>query len=350
MMPSTPSTDELVQQVLHNCAVSDAHHARDYSLCIYLLKMREFFRWEHGLGFSERLPKEQLGEWITAREQQWETLEEAEFSTLNYAGSEHGPYDTAPLNQALEGTGLIYSGGLCGPKAHFFIAELEGREEQDGAIIYTSGRELARELTAPPALSLGESIFLRRESLRRMIWERLEEWGGEDKERAIAHTAACYNFKGDFDAALEAMTDDELATLREHELGEVAVGRELGSEWEAMLATLPRSRIEFQLRAIRDHLVDCRYTLPKILDEGRDAALHFYLANFDAMRKAIFPELIEAYQGYINGDKGKALRETTKRGEELWLQQMDIALSIYRKNGGEPKILMRSLEQNLPRI
>ncbi len=222
MMPSTPSTDELVQQVRRNCAISDARHARDYSLCIYLLKMREFFRWEHGLGFSERLPKEELGEWITERERQWEALEEEEFQALHYAGSEHGPYDCPALNAALQGSGLIYSGGICGPKAHFFIAELESREEHDGAVIYTSGRELARELTAPPALSLGETIFLRRESLRRMIWERLEEWGGEDPNRAIARAAALYDFKRDFDTALEAITDDELTTLRDHELSEVA--------------------------------------------------------------------------------------------------------------------------------
>ncbi len=75
------------------------------------------------------------------------------------------------------------------------------------------------------------------------------------------------------------MTSDELDTLLEHELGEVMIGRELGSEWELMLATLPRSRAEYQLRAIRDHLVDCRRTLPWLLAEGRDAALHFYMAN-----------------------------------------------------------------------
>ena len=43
----------LIETVQHNCHLSDAHHARDYSLCIYLLKMREFYRWEETLPFDD---------------------------------------------------------------------------------------------------------------------------------------------------------------------------------------------------------------------------------------------------------------------------------------------------------
>ena len=38
----------LVQAVQTNCDIADARHARDVSLCTYLLGMREFYRWECG--------------------------------------------------------------------------------------------------------------------------------------------------------------------------------------------------------------------------------------------------------------------------------------------------------------
>ena len=37
---------QLSDTVQLNCHISDARHAGNYTLCIYLLKMREFYRWE----------------------------------------------------------------------------------------------------------------------------------------------------------------------------------------------------------------------------------------------------------------------------------------------------------------
>ncbi len=325
----------LVEQVQHNCHLSDAHHARDYSLCIYLLKMREFYRWEQGIAFGEPLPKGPLGEWLTAREAHWEQIEEGELQPLNLdGGNSYPPFDSDALNGLLTKNGLIYSGGYCGAKPHFFLAELERVEQSEGATIYISGRELARELSAPPAMSLGRSIFLRRESLRRMIWEKLEEWGWQDPERAIARAAAYYNYKTDMQSALDAMAADELETLLQHELGELEIGRELGEEWEAMLAVLPRSRAEFQLRAIRDHLVDCHRTLPRLLAEGRDAALHFYFANFTSMRKSLFPQLHRAYQQWLASGDSRPLVESCQCGAEHWMRLARAALRYYQESDG----------------
>ncbi|HEY9147949.1 MAG TPA: hypothetical protein VIQ22_02970, partial [Gammaproteobacteria bacterium] len=177
-----------------------------------------------------------------------------------------------------------------------------------------------------------------------MIWEKLEEWGWQDPNRAIARASHYYGFEQEFDLALERMTGDELDTLLEHELGEVMLGRELGAEWEAMLASLPRSRAEYQLRAIRDHLVDCRRTLPWLLDEGREAALHFYMANFTTLRREIFPSLSKGYQAWLDGDDGKLLREVVKRGAEHWQRQAEKALAIYRqRESDDSKTLMQAL-------
>lgn len=326
---------QLGEIVQHNCHISDALHARNYSLCIYLLKMREFYRWEQGFAFRDPLPKGPLGEWLTSREQLWESLEENDYRPLILNGHEYLPFESHSINEQLAGAGLVYSGGYCGAKPHFFLAELERKVEEEGATVYVAGRELAREITAPPALSLGDTIFLRRESLSRMIWEKLEEWGWQDPERAIARASGYYPFAKDFDLALTKMTDDELDTLLEHELGEVMVGRELGSDWETMLASLPRSRTEYQLRAIRDHLVDCYRTLPWLLDQGREAALHFYFANFTTMRKSLFPALQNAYMQWLNSGNTSELREVCMQGSEHWMKMAENALKQFREYGSE---------------
>ncbi len=63
------------------------------------------------------------------------------------------------------------------------------------------------------------------------------------------------------------------------------------------------------------------------------------------MRKEIFPSLNAAYDEWLGGDGGKALRETVKRGAEHWQAQAEKALSIYREYEGEDgKVLMRALE------
>lgn len=331
----------LLTDVQRNCHISDALHARNYSLCIYLLKMREFYRWEQGYPFRAALPKEPLGAWLSEREALWEQLESSSYSPLSPAfGEAHSPFDNRAINHHLEQMGLVYSGGYVGAKPHFFLGELERVERRHGTTIYISGRELARELTAPPAMSLDNTIYLRRESLRRMIWEKLEEWGWSDPNRAIARSVAHYDFRHDFETALDAMADDELDTLLHHELGEIEVGVALGEEWEEMLALLPRSRAEYMLRAIRDHLVDCQYTLPWLLEEGREASLHFFMANFTTLRREIFPELERAYQHWLAGRNLQAVKETLLAGVERWRAEAEHALRLFRQHGEDTAPLL----------
>ena len=40
--------DRLVEAVQANCNITDARHARNMTMCTYLLEMRELYRWEIG--------------------------------------------------------------------------------------------------------------------------------------------------------------------------------------------------------------------------------------------------------------------------------------------------------------
>ena len=68
----------LVHSVQRNCHIADAHHAREMTLCNYLLEMREFYRWEHALPPAQALPRQDLGDWISAREALWDAMQRRE--------------------------------------------------------------------------------------------------------------------------------------------------------------------------------------------------------------------------------------------------------------------------------
>lgn len=311
---------DLTTQVQYNCHISDALHARNYSLCIYLLKMREYFRWEHDFGYDERLPEKQLGTWLVERERLWESLEEEDYQAIHVDGLSYAPFEPVPVNDALLPSRLVYSGGYGGlSKPHFFLADLVHTETLHGQRIFITTREHARDLTAPPAMSLAGEIYVRRDSLQRMLWEKIEEWRWHQKENAMSRTLAHYPVNSNLHQALSEMTSLETDAVVQHELGELEAGQLLGPKWEVMLNAIWHTRAELVSRAVRDHLADCLTTLPKLLDEKRHASLHFYMANLSGMRQVIFPALQQAYQHWVDTDSLRAMRETVLRGKEHWL-------------------------------
>jgi hypothetical protein len=327
---------ELRTAVQRNCLIADARHARNYTMCTYLLKMREYYRWEKGYGFADSLPKEELGDWLSERERLWETVEEEPFSPLPVAGTEFLPFDSDAINRSLTPLGLVYSGGYGGHAApHFFLGELLRTEERDGFTVLVSGGEQARDLAAPPAMSQGKTIYVRRESLRRLLWERIEEWRWRRTEGPMQRALEHYGFEHDPETALEAMTDSELEAAILHEVGECRAGTLLGDEWNDMLLTLSASKAELIARAVRDHLADSLHALPILLERDNIPSLHFYFGNYRGMRRELYPELLGAYQHWIDSGNAIQLRDTITTGRDRWQATAEKLLQLYREHGAE---------------
>ena len=335
----------LVATVQRNCDISDAHHARNYTLCIYLLKMREYFRWEKGYGFGDSLPNSELGDWLTAREQLWQELEGNDFEPIPVDGDHHQPFEADRINRRLLPRGLVYSGGIGGfARAHFFLAKLHRQEQRDGCDILIAGEEFARDLTAPPAMSLGNTIFVRRQSIRRMLWEKVEEWRWNEAESPMSRAMAFYPFDEDLDTALEAMTEVELEAVVLHEMGESRAGVLLGTHWERLLEATLQSRSELVLRAARDHLADCAVTLPQLIREERVPSLHFYFANLAGMRKEIFPSLAEAYRIWCERNDLSVMRRVVEKGERHWRR---LAEELAQLRSDDKEDLKHAIEERL---
>jgi hypothetical protein len=337
----------ILSNIQTNCDIADAKYAGNFTLCIYLLKMREYFRWEKGFGYSSGLPQADVGQWLIKREALWSDLEDKEFNLLEINNDEIDPFDTKKINQHLVPNGYVYSAGLGQQsKPHFFLGALEEHRKLSGYNIYISDKEYARELSAYPAMSIGTDIFIRRESLRRMLWEKLETWRWNKPKNAMERALGFYNFDDDIEQALDEMTSVEIETTTLHEIGEIKAGELLGSKWQKLLLSLPRCKAEIMLRAVRDHLADALSTIPNLIENNQTASLHFYFANFALMRKELFPSLLDSYQVFVDTNDSSKIAEHVLKSKEHWLNLANSAIELYEQNNPNVNLAIEELIEN----
>ncbi|MCG6971381.1 MAG: hypothetical protein LJE85_16565 [Gammaproteobacteria bacterium] len=327
---------ELAHTVQTNCHISDARHAGSYSMCIFLLKMREYFRWENQIPLSQQIEKAAIGEWLLEKEQSWEGMEDHPYVPLQLESGEFDPFDAKQINAELNPLGYVYSSGYgVFNKPHFFLGQLKKTYQKSDVTIYISACEYARDLVAPPAMSLGDTIFIREESLRRMIWEKIEEWQWkQDQDTAMARVLDFYRHEQDVERILDRLCENESHNVLLHEIGEAQAGRLLGREWEDMLNDIPRSQTELQIRAVRDHLADCLSTLPALLETENIPSLHFYFANFTAMRKELFPAAVQAYQHWVKTGELTQLDDIATSGQHYWSDVAKQLMATWRTTAG----------------
>jgi len=324
----------LVHSVQRNCHIADARHAREMTLCNYLLEMREFYRWEHEVPLAQALPRQELGSWISAREALWDELQADELEPLRVGEHSYDAFAVDAINLALVPQGLVYGGGYGRfGKPHFFLAQLERQEQRQGMRLFVSGCEYARDIAAPPASLLDGAVFLRRDALHRWLWEKFEIWGVRKADGALKSALECYGVAADAERAIERMAEQEAETLILHELGEALAGRLLGAAWPELIAALTDRRAEILARALRDNLADCLSTLPRLIEREATCSIHFYFANFEGMRASLFPLLERAYRSWRESANLELLRDAARAGSAHW---QGAALSLLRAHQADP--------------
>ncbi len=322
----------LIDTVQSNCHISDARHAGNYSLCVFLLKMREFYRWERRIPLTQQLVREKVGDWMAQREKDWAQLENDGYAQLPLAEQHYDPFAAEAVNASLVPMGYVYSSGYgVFHKPHFFLGELHSTRVIDGCNVYIASRELARDLVAPPAMAINQDIFIRQESLRRFIWEKIEEWQWKQHpDTPMGRIMQNHDQQADPESLLDALVQQETETLVLHELGEMRAGTLIGAQWHALLAAATTSKDEFVLRAIRDLVADCHVTLPSLLRDENHDALHFFFGNFTGLRRALYPQLQQAYEQAVKSRELTVINDTVQHGQELWLQHALALVDIFK--------------------
>ncbi len=332
----TPAVKQLIALAQENCEISDAHHAGDYAMCIYLLRMREYYRWSFEIPLSEKLSHRDVGAWVEQKETYWESLLESDYQSLFYDGQVFDAFDHGELNNKLASEELVYSAGYGrGGKPVFVLAEKLAHEKTPAYDLYITGREFARELSAPPAMSQGRTIIVRRESLRRMIWEMVDEWRWHKPHNAMFRAMQCHGLNSDVERTVDTITEDEIENVILHEVGEIVAGELLGSAWEDMLFELNSQPAEIIARAVRDNLADCLSALPALLHGENIPSIHFYFAHFHPLRKKMFPALDNAYKSWLENHDLKPLKTTVRRGREHWQEVAEHLVAIHHDFGDQ---------------
>ena len=103
---------QIVDAVQTNCHITDARHAQDMTMCIFLLEMRQYYRWEYDIPYADNLPKDDLGIWLNEREQLWHTLEEQSYHPLPLSSAAVDPFEAETINRELVPEGFVYSAGF----------------------------------------------------------------------------------------------------------------------------------------------------------------------------------------------------------------------------------------------
>lgn len=330
--------DTLATAVQYNCDLADALHAREKSLCTYLLGMREYFRWSAGLPLGAAPDRGRLSEWISQREQQWDMLRDqvaAPYAALPLGGG-IDPFDEAGANRELQKTGLVYGAGmgLFGAPM-FFLAQCVSDQLRDGVRVIVAGAELARGITAAPAVSRDNTILIRSDALRRWLWTRTETALRGPRDNVFALVLRAYGADADVEAAVLAMAAGEAETLVLHEMGELHAGHLLGAEWEEMLLGVDDRRTEVVIRAVRDLLADCLVTLPHLTARTATRSLLFWQANFDGLRRALAPELAEPFRTESGGLDFDRLERAADSSRRVWEQHAFELLAGWRTGGAE---------------
>ncbi len=326
-------TTPLVRAVQRNCDIADARHAADHTLCIFLLKMREHYRWEQGLPLTASLPKEEVGDWLSRREALWEEVEGAELAPLPLPSGPCGPFEAEAANGELLPLGLVYGAGLGrGGRPTFFLAELAREERRDGFPVLVAGRELARDMAAPPAMLQGETITVRTDAIRREVWSKVEEWQWQHRDGPLDRAMRLFDAVGDGgpEGLLERVTTAQVEAATLHEVGEGCAGRVLGGSWLEMQAALGCGRPEICLRAVRDLLADALSTLPHLAAAGAAAPIHLYFAHLRGLRRELASDWIAAYERFHATGDAAPLAAAAEAGAIRWQGAAEGLLEAWR--------------------
>lgn len=347
--------DHIVSQVKHNCNVSDAGYWGLYSPCGLLLRVRDLFKMEKGMMPWEHVGRRAIGGWIDKRERLWEDLAASDFVKIEIGGKRYRPFDVRGINREIRERGLYYGAGYGNLlKPTFFLAVLSKSRRRGAYQIHITGREFTRDLSTSPSMLQGNTIIVRSEILKMLLWEKFEEMMLRKADCNLSRAFSEYGISKDqtgglsyeeIDDRFTAITQSELSSYIYHEIGEASQRRHLGRWWKDLVCSLPYSRAELFVRALKDLLSDtCNAgMLPHIIHNNKAGSLAFHIALFGGIRKVIFPELLKAYEEFRKSKDWAVIERARLIGYRKARGYTDTLKRIATQGRVSPEIIEKEL-------
>jgi hypothetical protein len=321
-MPYASDFDNLSTIIKHNCEVSDARDHGIYSMCSMVLKLRNLYKFEHGLEPWEEPDSADLLDWIERKEAHWQELAEQPFQDLVINFTAADPFEVEIVNAGLAETGLFYGAGYGrSMKTIFFLAEVLGKRSVEGCPVTVLGNERVREMASPFAMVQDNQIIIRLDPLRFFLWDHIQELRSSCRS-SYRYTLQSYGLLKDdaldqqrFRTRLDQIVDTETEMFIHHEVGEMLQDTLDSRTLRTIIGRFPSSVIEFVCRAVKDILADThpRGVLSYISREEKDSSLGLYVSFLDGLRQKLFPEMAGAWDEFV--------RTTTWEGVELARRQ-----------------------------
>jgi hypothetical protein len=340
------SLKTLVAQVRWNCQVASAGQAGLHSLCGTLLRLRQLYKWEHGLDpWQEPEPGLVLA-WVEEQERTWESLEGFPLQKPAWDGDVFDPFAVADLNGRLGSAGLAYGAGLCrGLAPTFFLGELKEARQEKGLTILVLGQELARDLDGTPALCQGDLIYGRQQTLAYYLWDRLSDPVMQQNHFLKVALSACglelrelLRRPGACQKEFQTLVAAELNAVLAHEVGE-ALEPSLKETLPAVLSRYPQSRLELFVRALKDCLAEVNDwgRVSFTIREEQLGSLALMLALRPGLYPLLLPELEPAFRELCATGDWSALDAARRRALARLRQTAapleDLLLEIREEQG-----------------
>jgi hypothetical protein len=315
---------ELAPQVAANCRRSDAEVAGRFSLCGLLLRMRNLYKWERGLPpWLEEEPARMLA-WVAEREDAWGELLDQEPLPLALAGREYDPFDLDGINAVVAPAGLVYGAGRVGGLLPvFFLGRLAAERRVDGMTVHALAEELCQDIFFLAGLRQGEHIYLRREPLVYLLWDKLAD-PRPSMSRFVRLGLKGYGLdlarliKEPSWEALEPVIAGEMEAVLWHELGEAEGGGRALALLHRVALEHPGSELEHFVRGVKDLLADCGPAgrLARIITDRALGPLGFYPTWMAGFPRLLFPEIDAAVAEFVGGAGWEAIEEVRALGWE----------------------------------
>ena len=327
--------DNIARQVLHNCEISDAHHAGMYSICGLALRLRDLFKWENGLPPWVEKDSSEVLEWIEAKEAKWDKQSDSSYADISINGKKFDPFDTIGINALLEPHRIFYGAGYAHSlKPTFFLAAIEEKKKLGGYNVYSLGREWARDLLTIPALSQDDCVLMRQESAKLFLWDKIFYINKSSRPALSLALESCGLKKQDPEAIKHGLTRilaDQEETYIYHEIGELLDTDFDRNIWREIIAAFPFSPVEFLARAVKDLLADTNDhgTLRNIVNKRRTASLAFYVAFIDGLAKKLFPDLLTSFRKFTKSRQWDVIDQAVTNGYNTAKKHAESITTLY---------------------